>query len=244
MGWQRIVISQNQIQGSKIALTAAQQHYLQRVLRLGSGDRFIASDGQGGQWMAALAPEPDSAEMVEALPVELTAQPRITLVAALPKGSGFDEVVRQATELGVNTIQPVISDRTLLKPSPNRLERWRRIATEASEQSERVVVPAVNSPITWPQLIEVASGDRYLCVARGSPPHLLSCLSAPLEAITVAVGPEGGWTAAEIEAAIAVGFQPVSLGPMVLRAVTAPLAALTLVQAAIALGKPADHSPD
>lgn len=253
MGWQRLVITPDQHQGNAIALTASQQHYLQRVLRLGAGDRFIALDGQGSQWIAALTPVADQAAILETLSLALTAQPEIVLAVALPKGSGFDEVVRQATELGVSCIQPVISDRTLLKPSANRLERWRRIATEATEQSERPVVPEIRPPWSWAAFLQALdptedddqnlafSGDRYLCIARGHPPHLLSCLASPPTAMIIAIGPEGGWTPAEIDAAIATQFQPVSLGPLVLRAVTAPLAALTLVQAAIALGKSTDH---
>ncbi|PSN19407.1 16S rRNA (uracil(1498)-N(3))-methyltransferase [filamentous cyanobacterium CCP5] len=249
MDWQRLVIASEQHQGGRVVLTPAQQHYLQRVLRLREGDRFIALDGQGAQWIAVLASEPGNAAIIEAIPPNLATQPEIVLAAALPKGNGFDEVVRQGTELGVSSIQPVISDRTLLKPSPNRLERWRRIATEASEQSEQLVVPDIRSPLPWPQFlkeleISPEKGHRYLCTARGNRPHLIHCLTPPPEQVVIAVGPEGGWTNAEIAAAIAVGFQPVSLGPMVLRAVTAPLAALTLVQAATALGKPAHHPSD
>lgn len=241
MGWQRLIISPEQHQESQISLTAAQQHYLHRVLRLQQGDRFVALDGQGRQWIAALAAEASMATVVEAMNAPMDLPVEITLAAALPKGSGFDEVVRQATELGVGCIQPVISDRTLLKPSPNRLERWRRIAAEACEQSERLLVPAIQEPLAWRQAMEIPAAAKFLCVARGRPPHLLGQLSPLPESILVAVGPEGGWSEVEVEAAIAAGFAPASLGNLVLRSVTAPLVALSVVQAAISLGEAANH---
>lgn len=221
--------------GDQIQLTPSQQHYLRRVLRLGAGDRFVALDGQGHQWQATLTAEVAIAEIVSseaATPIQTTA---ITLVAALPKGNAFDEVVRQATELGVTTIQPLISQRTLLQPSPQKLERWRRIATEATEQSERLQVPELRAPLPWNEfLTQDISGQTYICVARRSVPHLLTQLHAqPATAIALLVGPEGGWTEAEVESAIATGWQPVTLGPGILRAVTAAIVALALVRATI-----------
>lgn len=244
MAWQRLFIAPQQRVEQQIQLTAAQQHYLRRVLRLQEGERFLVFDGEGGQWLAALSPEPTLAVVIKPMAATPRPQPKIVLAAALPKGSGFDEVVRQATELGVDCLQPLISDRTLLKPSPNRLSRWQRIAVEASEQSERLSVPEIKSPLPWRDFLGEAQGSRYLCVARDRGPHLFNCLFPLPEIITIVTGPEGGWTAAEIAAAVATEFEPVSLGPQVLRAVTAPLAALTLVQAAINLGETADHPAD
>jgi 16S rRNA (uracil1498-N3)-methyltransferase len=144
-------------------------------------------------------------------------------------------VVRQTTELGVSTLQPVISDRTLHQPNPKKLDRWQRIAAEATEQSERLLLPQILPPLPWRDYLKQAiEGNRWICVARGDAPHLLAVAQAsdPTIPAVIAIGPEGGWTAAEVEGAIAAGFQPVSLGPHILRAVTAPLAALTLVTAA------------
>jgi 16S rRNA (uracil1498-N3)-methyltransferase len=132
---------------------------------------------------------------------------------------------------------PVISDRTLLHPSPRKLERWRRIAQEAAEQAEREIVPEIIEPTDFSAALKAANETNchgYLAVARQEAPHLLTCLSPlPDSAIAIATGPEGGWTPAEIEAAIAVGFTPISLGRRVLRAVTAPITALSITAAAI-----------
>ncbi|MBD2517664.1 16S rRNA (uracil(1498)-N(3))-methyltransferase [Nostoc sp. FACHB-973] len=229
---QRIAIAPSQLQQQQILLTKEQQHYLGRVLRLREGDRFIAMDGQGKSWLAQLAGE--QAQVLELLSVETELPVSITLMMALPKGNGFDEVVRSCTELGVTCIAPVLSDRTLLHPSPQKLERWRRIAAEAAEQSERSFVPTILEPVAFSTgLSSVTNSQQYICVARGEFPHLKDCLHHKgQETIVIATGPEGGWTTQEVENAIAVGFQPVSLGRRILRAVTAPVVALSLITAA------------
>lgn len=235
---QRIAIAPSQLQQGQILLTKEQQHYLGRVLRLREGDRFIAMDGKGKWWLAQLAGE--QAQVLESLLVETELPVSITLMVALPKGNGFDEVVRCCTELGVTCIAPVLSDRTLLHPSPQKLERWRRIAAEAAEQSERSFVPTILEPVAFNTGLSFANSQQYICVARGEFPHLKDCLQHKgqmtndigQETIVIATGPEGGWTTQEVENAIAFGFQPVSLGRRILRAVTAPVVALSLITAA------------
>lgn len=237
---QRIVVAPQQIQGQQIRLNPEQIHYLLRVLRLKVGDRFVAMDGQGHSWLATLietaASTPIRAEVLDSLVSHTELPVMTTLVMALPRGTGFDEVVRQVTELGVSTIAPVISDRTLLHPGPQKLERWRRIAQEAAEQSERQIVPTILEPTPLVKYLKASHTPalKYICITRQSAPHLLTCLH-PLprspHPIQIAIGPEGGWTAGEIEQAIAAGYQPVSLGSRILRAVTAPIVALSLVAA-------------
>ena len=129
---------------------------------------------------------------------------------------------------------PVISDRTILNPSTQKLERWRRIATEAAEQSERAIIPAILEPVAFSSAIATVDGNyRYLCVARGEHPHLLDAINSGQSGeIAIAIGCEGGWTEAEIDKAKELGFQKVSLGSRILRAVTAPIVALSMVAAA------------
>lgn len=240
---QRLVIDPTQIAALQIGLTAAQQHYLGRVLRLRSGDHFIAMNGRGQSWLAELTPT--GATLLETINVTAELPLAVTLALALPKGNGFDEVVRQVTELGVDRIVPIISDRTLINPSLPKLDRWRRIAQEAAEQSERQIVPTILDPIAFSdylaidEMVDPTINDttslRMICVARNYPPHLLERLAEPLTLtrVTLAIGPEGGWTDAEIERAIGAGYQPVSLGQRILRAVTAPVAALAMIAGAV-----------
>ncbi|MEO1093535.1 MAG: 16S rRNA (uracil(1498)-N(3))-methyltransferase [Cyanobacteria bacterium J06638_28] len=230
---QRLVIATTQLQGQTLFLTVAQQHYLIRVLRLSTGDRFLALDGKGHAWLATLEPDNLTATLSafsDATMPEKADKPWITLAACLPK-QGFDEVVRQVTELGVDSIVPILSDRTLLKPSVHKLQRWQRIAREAAEQSERLTVPKISEPLAWSHwLQEESTSDRWLCVARRETVSLMTvCLATQANRVVIAVGPEGGWTDIEIAKAIAVGYQPVTLGSGILRTVTATVAALAIL---------------
>ena len=231
---QRVTISPAQMVANTLQLTSEQVHYLQRVLRLKPGDMFIAQDGQGQQWKSQLTASPGQAQILTILVSTVQPAP-LSLVAALPK-TGFDDVVRQATELGVTDIQPVLSERTLLKPSPKKLIRWQRIAQEASEQCERGYVPVISPPRKFAEWMTDKSGQpgNFFCVARVNAPGLLPCVQtlladSPQQSIQVLVGPEGGWTSGEISVAIAHGYQETSLGSGILRATTASLTALAVI---------------
>jgi 16S rRNA (uracil1498-N3)-methyltransferase len=231
---QRITISPNQIQDNRIALAKEQNHYLARVLRLSDGDKFIAMDGMGKWWLAKL--QSDYGEILEVLEVYTELKASIILLLALPKGNAFDDVVRICTELGVDTIVPIISERTLLNPSLQKLERWRRIAAEAAEQSERAFVPTIHEPVSFDQGLNIFEADqKYICEGRGDNPHLLECWrrvqAESYSKIVVAIGPEGGWSQQELEGANNAGFKAVSLGKRILRAVTAPVVALSILAA-------------
>jgi 16S rRNA (uracil1498-N3)-methyltransferase len=237
---QRLIVSPEQLDANHINLTSEQQHYLYRVLRLSAGQQFMALDGKGGQWLATLTTPPNTATIIplEPRPSKEMGRPAVSLAIAIPKGSGFDDLVRQTTELGVVTLQPVITERTLQRPSNKKLERWQRIAAEATEQSERLLLPTIPPPIAWKDFVAQASGTRLICVARRSNPHLLTHLrqrgpSLPDRPIILATGPEGGWTAEEIDLALTQGFVAVSLGSTILRAITAPVAALSILMACI-----------
>jgi 16S rRNA (uracil1498-N3)-methyltransferase len=258
---QRLVIAPSQVSEQQVRLTTEQQHYLNRVLRLQVGDRFIAMDGKGW-WLAVLRDDLTQAELLEPIVAHTELPIAVTLLIALPK-NGMDDIVRHTTELGVSRILPVISQRTVLKPSPQKRDRWQRIAQEAAEQSERQIIPEVLSPQSWTEALSqwnAATSTCYLCEARGEHPHLLTCLMesgewgvgsgrreggvrldvselsaqpVQLPVVTIAIGTEGGWTEAEVNEAIVAGYQPVSLGARILRAVTAPVVAMSLVASSI-----------
>lgn len=232
---QRVAIAPSQIHAAQLCLTEDQYHYLHRVLRLQSGDCFIAMDGMGHGWLAQLAATALGATLLQPMVVTNELPVPISLWIALPKGNGMDDIVRQCTELGVSKILPILSDRTLLQPSPQKLERWRRIAREAAEQCERPVIPTLLEPQAWQNALTQSSRDqgvKYICTTRQAAPLLLQALTCQLPSsspIQVATGPEGGWTQLEVEQAIAHQFHPVSLGRRILRAVTAPVAAMALI---------------
>lgn len=224
---QRITIEPQQISWPILELTLDQQHYLRRVLRLGVGEKFQAIDGQGATYLAEL--QADTAQILEQLMVENRELPLpVHLVVAVPKGNGLDDVVRACTELGVSHIYPVLSDRTIVSPSANRQQRWVKIAKEAAEQCERSIVPTIQETSPWSAIATQAQGQRKLCITRQPAPHLGDSLAAE-EAIWIGIGPEGGWSDQEIEMALALGWEPVSLGPRILRTITAPIASLAII---------------
>ncbi|MDR9402272.1 MAG: 16S rRNA (uracil(1498)-N(3))-methyltransferase [Halothece sp. Uz-M2-17] len=235
MQYQRFVIEVEQKQGKTIHLNPSQVHYLRRVLRLAVGDRAIAITGQGTAWLVELTA--DHAEIIAPIEIQTELPVSVTLLVSLPK-QGVDEIVRCCTEIGVTTIVPVLSERTLLNPSANKLTRWRRIAQEAAEQSERAIVPTILQPVTLSEALkqDAFKGSHcYFCTARSDIPLFSTALSSKLtlgDSVVIATGCEGGWTESEMLEAENANFEPVSLGRRILRAVTAPITAMSLVASA------------
>lgn len=237
---QRLTIAASQHNDSIVTLNSEQQHYLTRVLRLKSGDRFIAIQEQGQWRIAQLHNPPQTAQLLDPIVIQTELEQPITLLAALMKGQGFDDVVRAATELGVSTIVPLLTERTVVNPGSSKLERWRRIAAEAAEQSCRQLVPEILDPLPFASALALVQTERFKAQRRFIGATSTNCMNLCLAlqkpsnlGILMMVGPEGGWTADEQSAAIAQGFMPVSLGRRVLKAVTASIAAIAILSAHI-----------
>jgi 16S rRNA (uracil1498-N3)-methyltransferase len=234
---QRIVINIKQKKEEKIYFNQEQYHYIFRVLRLKIDDKIIGMDGIGNSWILQLKEE--CGEIVEKIATNTELSLDVTLLVALPKGNGFDDIVRYCTELGVRRIVPLESDRTLLKPSPHKWQRWQKIAQEAAEQSERTIVPVILEPLKFKQIFSQKSplnillqeSNNYICLARGDNDHLINVIKKDQKNIIIATGPEGGWTDTEIELATNNSFEPVSLGNRILRAVTAPISVMSIISA-------------
>ncbi len=220
------MIDPQQLQANQIALTAPQLHYLQRVMRLQNGAKFQAIDGAGSLYLVELSV--DYGRVLEQfVPAGIELPVKVGLIVAVPK-IGLDEVVRACTELGVSEIYPVTTDRTIVQPSEQKRRRWIEIAKEATEQSERLIVPTINPVQPWKTVMMQVTGQRKICAARRDSQHLMSCLDLK-ESVLIAIGPEGGWTDRELQQSIELGWQPVSLGQRVLRTITAPLAVMSMI---------------
>jgi 16S rRNA (uracil1498-N3)-methyltransferase len=222
----RITIGLHQIQTGQLILTSDQQHYLSRVLRLTAGGKFQAIDGQGAIYSAQL--QTSGAKILEQLELSSGELPiPVNLILAIPK-NGLDDVIRACTELGVTAIYPVTSDRTIPKPGHHKQQRWQKIAQEAAEQCERLIIPVIHELRPWREILPDSTDQKLLCVARGAAPHLLECPLANIS-LWIAIGPEGGWTEREQELAISQGWQAVSLGSRILRSITAPIVVMSIV---------------
>jgi len=221
-------------------LTGLQQHYLQRVRRLRPGDLFLVLDGSGKLWAARWQAQGSRVVgEVEVLPRELPVSLHLGL--AVVKGQGFDEVLRQVTELGAARITPLLTERTVLEPGSGRQERWQKIVREAAEQCERLRWPQVDPPTPWTswlaelQAVRATRTESFwwgIAVARHKAPPLVQALPKLRDPVlAIAIGPEGGWTVAERRQAEEYGGVSVSLGPTILRATTAAVVATSQIAA-------------
>jgi 16S rRNA (uracil1498-N3)-methyltransferase len=222
----------DEVRNGQAELNGDDARHLTRVLRVEPGQRYEISDNRNVYLAEIETARKErvifrTLEKIEAPPLPF----RIALYAALFKFDRFEWMIEKATELGVAEIVPVEtirSERGLERAARKRVERWRRIAVEASQQSRRAHLPEVHEPISFEDSLSRPSEARYvLDEAHGGLP-LARALSPSADAALL-IGPEGGWTEEERAAFVASDWTRVSLGPLILRAETAAIAALAIV---------------
>ena len=208
-----------------------------QVLRLGANDAVSLFDGRGGEWTAVIigtGKRGASLRLGAFDPVERESPLKITLVQALATSDKMDFIVQKAVELGVNAIQPVASERATLKLDGERLQkrtaRWQAIAQAACEQCGRNRVPIVADPVTLEAWLKMPAEGPRLMLHPHAQPSLIELVGVNLP-IHILVGPEGGFSDKEIVLAESHEVVPVRLGPRVLRAETAGLAAVAAIAA-------------
>jgi 16S rRNA (uracil1498-N3)-methyltransferase len=229
----RVHLAPDRIGDGRAALTDEARHYLRDVLRLAPGAEVEVFDGKGGAWTAEVLPGFEALAL-GARRAEAGAAFPIWLLLALAKGEKVDLVVQKATELGVARVVPFAAERSVVRLEPEkgveRARRWRRIAEEAARQCGRADVPDIDAPATLAAaLAALPAGFGALVFHPGGAP--LAAIPPPAAGCAAVVGPEGGLTDAEVEACARAGAVKASLGPRVLRAETAAIAAVTLLQA-------------
>jgi 16S rRNA (uracil1498-N3)-methyltransferase len=224
--------------GSRIALPEHAAHHAREVLRLRAGSPVRVFDGEGAEFEATL----DSVTRQGVLArLGGPTTPRcpespLRVVLALPplKGDRMETVIQKATELGVAEVRPVVTARTDAAGRPallgTRQERWEKVASGAAEQCGRAVVPVIHPTATLDALLAVPfEGLRVLFLETPGQAPLTAGGTRPPAAVAL-VGPAGGWEPAETTRILAAGFTAAGLGPRVLRAETAAVAAVTLLQ--------------
>jgi 16S rRNA (uracil1498-N3)-methyltransferase len=221
--------------GELVPLTEDAAHYARHVLRLAPGEVLQVFDGAGAEFEAELVAQGKRGLAVlprRAVAVLAESPLAVHLGLGLARGERMDWALQKSTELGVASITPLLLERCTAKLAggreDNRLRHWRQVVASACEQCGRAVVPVLN---------EAATLDAWLARDADLPGIVLHTRAAARldetprpTALRVLVGPEGGLADAEFGQATRAGFRPVSLGPRVLRAETAPLAALAIVQ--------------
>jgi 16S rRNA (uracil1498-N3)-methyltransferase len=237
----RLFVEVGLIAGSEAALDDAQAHYLRHVMRRAEGAPLLLFNGRDGEWRATLSlrGKKGAAAQVTECTRPQAAEPDVWLCFAPVKRARIDYIAEKATELGVAVLQPVITQHTAVERV--NVERLRANAVEAAEQTERLSVPEVRAPVDLAHLLaDWPAGRRILiCDETGGGPPIAEALGGLDEAAraapwSIVIGPEGGFAGDELTAlrrmkdVIAVG-----LGPRILRADTAALAALACWQALI-----------
>lgn len=226
----------------RVSLATDEARHLREVLRLKVGDRVQVFDGKGREYSAVIEKATrDSAvlEIVDEVEPRSPESPLdLTLALTLLKGDKFDLVVQKATELGVNTLLPVITKFADVKirdesDAAKRVARWQRIALEAAKQSGRAALPLINSPAVFEMVVASDSTDislRVMFAERDG--AALSTLPGTLASPSVIalIGSEGGWADEEIDLARANSWQIVTLGGRIMRAETAAITTVSLLQ--------------
>ena len=229
----RFYASIEQFQTKTVTLGLEETRHLRDVLRLKETDKAKVFDGEGKEFLCEIEKiekkETSLKIIEEVFPTALESDLDLTLAVALLKGEKFDLVVQKAVELGVSRLVPLNTKRAdvKLKETEKRLERWHKIALEAAKQSGRARLMRIDAPIDFEKFIESANGTRILFAERNG-----ESFSAVKESkkIVAAIGAEGGWEDAEIEAARKNGFQIVTLRGRILRAETAAISIAAILQ--------------
>lgn len=230
------------VEGAGVTLSGSDAKHIRAVLRMKTGDSIFLFDDAGSEYrgeIASFAPEGIGVRVLQKYPSKSESQSRITLAQAVLKDRKLDEIVRQATELGIASLVPFLSQRSVSRPGIDRLmsrkRRWEKIAAESIKQCGRSLAPEIRPAESFGGMLQDIQGCRIKIAfwENESTPVSMERIGIRPEGddtVAVLVGPEGGFTEDEIEQAESAGFVTCSLGPRILKADTAAIAACTLVQ--------------
>ncbi len=237
----RFFVSPENISKKTVTIQGPDVNHIRTVLRMKSGDRIQVMDGQGFQCevcLTGITKDRVEGEIVSRTSLQTESPVKIMMGQALIKGSGFDNLVRKATELGVHSIVPLKTERCVARLATaterDRVGRWQRIAEEAAKQCGRSQVPEVNASVLSVEEFcrQTADCDLKLVFWEVEAKTRLQDIVPPgsVGSIAFLAGPEGGWAEEEIDWLRQAGFQTVSLGPRLLKADSASLVILSLLQ--------------
>src|SRR5579864_3194310 len=229
----------DQVRNGHAEISGQDAKHLTRVLRVEAGQRYEISDNRN-VYLAEIETARKERVIFRTIETLAAEQPPLDVIlcAAIVKFDHFEWMIEKATELGAARIVPVIAARTekgLDKAAHKRLERWRRIGMEASQQSRRAHLPEVSEPVKLAEALAISAPHRYALDENPAARALAAAVPPQRnlgDRVALLIGPEGGWTQDERQEFTAAGWQPVSLGPLILRAETAAIAALAVIHSA------------
>jgi 16S rRNA (uracil1498-N3)-methyltransferase len=228
------------IDRATITLSKEETHHLARVLRLRTGQEALVFDGRGNEFRCVISDVRSHharLEIIEPLCPSRESCIDLTLAQGLAKGEKFDLIVQKATELGVSRIVALATENSDVKldeqRSARRVERWRRISLEAIKQCGRTKLVDIGKPLGLEEFLEgdrAANSALLLFSERGGATIKEAVAESGGKPVTALIGPEGGWSPREFEMLDARNARAVSLGPRIMRAETAALVAIALIQ--------------
>jgi 16S rRNA (uracil1498-N3)-methyltransferase len=221
----------DEVDGSRAALTGEHARHLVQVLRAKVGQEFDISTGTDVRYGRITGVQPDRVEFELGEVILHPSQTAITVVLSIFKFDRMEWAIEKCTELGVSRIIPIIAARTeshLAAATPKRLERWRRLAHQASEQSRRISPPEIADPMKLSEVLAAETGMRVVLSEAEQDLMLRDAVQSDSNAVTLAFGPEGGWKEQELAAFKDAGWKTASLGSTILRAETAVIAAVAV----------------
>ncbi len=231
----RIYTSQKLSASATITLEEAPSRHIAKVLRMQAGRELVLFNGSGGEYRATIGEV--SKKSVQVQLTDFCEQDRqsplaVELAIGMSRGERMDWVIQKATELGVTAITPLFSERTEVKLSGERLvkkqQHWHQVAISACEQCQRNILPSINPAQQLDDWLSTTEAELKLVLHHRSDKSLQDHRQP--QSLALLIGPEGGLSSDEITRAEGKGFQPLTLGPRVLRTETAPLAAISLAQ--------------
>lgn len=216
--------------------------HIYKVLRLQPGANININDGCGSEYLGEIIEinkKEVRVKLLEKVNINNESSIKVHLYQGMPKASKMDLIVQKCTELGVNSITPLITERVVVKGMEasefKKVDRWSRIALEACKQSKRSIIPEINTPINFDELLEgIKSYDLIVVPYENKENYGIKYLSkkisnANIENVAIVIGPEGGFEEDEIKALEEKGAFIVTLGPRILRTETAGFVALSLI---------------
>jgi len=222
----------DRVEGDRAWLLGPNANHLFRVLRVKVGQEFdVAADGVLRSAKVVFASH-DQVEFELGAEIESAALPQITVYLSIFKFDRIEWALEKLTELGVARVVPMIAQRTeehLAKTATKRVERWRKIAREASQQARRVAPPEIAEPMPLKKAIAEEQGSRIVLAESEDQTSLKGVLADCPPPLALAFGPEGGWSEPELALFNGAGWKPASLGHTILRAETAAIAAVAVV---------------
>jgi len=237
----KFFIPQENIDGVAAVINGEDVKHIYKVLRLKEGDLVSLNDCQGSEYLAEIKlvdKKEVALKIINRLETNNESPVGIYLYQGLPKSQKMDLIAQKATELGVKEITPVITERVVVKNELGeykKLDRWNRIALEACKQSKRTLIPKINHPVEFTDMLKLIEGADLILVPyenqeeKGLKKVCRGIEKEKIKSIAIIIGPEGGFEPSEIGMLESMGAEIITLGPRILRTETAGFVCAALV---------------